>query len=81
MAIISLVLGALCLLFASEASVWPVRLAVLIGILPGLVAIELLLRAVLSVFSPQREQLEPTLLARSFVADMLRWPPQPWLAA
>jgi regulator of protease activity HflC (stomatin/prohibitin superfamily) len=79
-AIISLVLGALCLLFASDASVWPVRLAVLIGILPGVVAIELLLRAVLSVFSPRREQLEPTLLARSFVADMLRWPPQPLLA-
>lgn len=79
-AIISLVLGALCLLFAAETSVWPVRLAVLVGILPGLVAIELLLRAVLSVFSPQREQLEPTLLARSFVADMLRWPPQPLLA-
>ncbi|RON93001.1 protease modulator HflK [Pseudomonas fluorescens] len=78
-AIISLVVGALCLLFASEASVWPVRLAVLIGILPGLVAIELLLRAVLSVFSPRREQLEPMLLARSFVADMLRWPPQPLL--
>lgn len=79
-AIISLVLGAMCLLFASETSVWPVRLAVLIGILPGLIAIELLLRAVLSVFSPRREQLEPTLLARSFVADMLRWPPQPLLA-
>ncbi|GGK10235.1 Regulator of protease activity HflC, stomatin/prohibitin superfamily [Pseudomonas koreensis] len=79
-AIISLVLGALCLLFASEASLWPVRLAVLIGILPGLVAIELLLRAVLSIFSPHRERLEPTLLARSFVADMLRWPPQPLLA-
>ncbi|KHA74612.1 membrane protein [Pseudomonas chlororaphis] len=79
-AIISLVLGALCLLFAGESTVWPVRVAVLIGILPGLVAIELLLRAVLSVFSPRRERLEPTLLARSFVADMLRWPPQPLLA-
>lgn len=79
-AIISLILGALCLLFAAETSVWPFRLAVLIGILPGLVAIELLLRAVLSVFSPQREQLEPTLLARSFVADMLCWSPQPLLA-
>lgn len=79
-AIISLVLGALCLLFAGENAVWPVRVAVLIGILPGLVAIELLLRAALSVFSPRREQLEPTLLARSFVADMLRWPPQPLLA-
>jgi regulator of protease activity HflC (stomatin/prohibitin superfamily) len=79
-AIICLVLGALCLLFASEESIWPVRLAVLIGLLPGLVAVELLLRAVLSLFSPQREQLEPALLARSFVADMLRWPPQPLLA-
>ncbi|UVL01448.1 protease modulator HflK [Pseudomonas sp. B21-048] len=79
-AIICLVLSALCLLFGSESSVWPVRLAVLIGLLPGLVAIEWLLRAVLSLFSPRREQLEPALLARSFVADMLRWPPQPLLA-
>ncbi|WP_367375800.1 protease modulator HflK [Pseudomonas lini] len=79
-AIICLVLSALCLLFGSETSVWPVRLAVLIGLLPGLVAVELLLRAVLSLFSPRREQLEPALLARSFVADMLRWPPQPLLA-
>ncbi|CAI8950429.1 Protease modulator HflK [Pseudomonas sp. IT-P253] len=78
--IICLVLSALCLLFGSETSVWPVRLAVLSGLLPGLVAVELLLRAVLSLFSPRREQLEPTLLARSFVADMLRWPPQPLLA-
>ncbi|WP_192562914.1 protease modulator HflK [Pseudomonas gozinkensis] len=79
-AIISLVLGALCLLFASDTAIWPVRLAVLIGILPGLVALELLLRALLSLFSPRREQLEPVLLARSFVADLLRWPPQPLLA-
>jgi regulator of protease activity HflC (stomatin/prohibitin superfamily) len=79
-AIISLVLGALCLLFAGENAVWPARVAVLIGILPGVVAIELLVRAVLSIFSPRRERLEPTLLARSFVADMLRWPPQPLLA-
>ncbi|NKF25367.1 protease modulator HflK [Pseudomonas sp. BGM005] len=79
-AIISLVLGALCLLFASDSAIWPVRLAVLIGILPGLVALELLLRALLSLFSPRREQLEPMLVARSFVADLLRWPPQPLLA-
>ncbi|WP_160108447.1 protease modulator HflK [Pseudomonas izuensis] len=78
--IISLVLGALCLLFGNETSIWPVRLAVLIGLLPGLVAVELLLRVVLSLFSPRREQLEPAMLARSFVADMLRWPPQPLLA-
>ncbi|MGH8386767.1 MAG: SPFH domain-containing protein [Pseudomonas sp.] len=79
-AIVSLVLGALCLLFGGEASVWPVRLAVLMGLLPGLVATELLLRSVLSLFSPRREQLEPVLMARSFIADLLRWPPQPLLA-
>lgn len=77
MAIISQILAAVCLLFGNETSVWPVRLAVLIGLLPGFVAFELLLRAVLSLFSPGRERLEPALLARSFVADMLRWPPQP----
>lgn len=79
-AIIVLVLGALCLLFAAETSIWPVRLAVLMGVLPGLVAVELLLRAVLSLFSPRRDSLEPTLLGRSVIADLLRWPPQPLLA-
>ena len=79
-AIICLVISALCLLFSSETAVWPARVAVLIGLLPGLVAAELLLRAVLSLFSPRRDQLEPPLLARSVVADMLRWPPQPLLA-
>ncbi|MCF4995284.1 protease modulator HflK [Pseudomonas syringae] len=79
-AIVSLVAGALCLLFATDSAIWPVRLAVLVGILPGLVALELLLRAVLSLFSPRRPTLEPTLLARSFIADLLRWPPQPLLA-
>lgn len=79
-AISCLLLSALCLLFANETSVWPVRLAVLIGLLPGLVAVEMLLRAVLSLFSPRQERLEPAMLARSFIADMLRWPPQPLLA-
>ena len=78
--IITLLISAWCLLFASETAVWPVRVAVFSAILPMSVAMELLLRAVLSVFSPRREQLEPTLLARSVIADMLRWPPQPWLA-
>ena len=79
-AISCLLLSALCLLFANETSVWPVRLAVLIGLLPGLVAVEMLLRAVLSLFSPRQERFEPAMLARSFIADMLRWPPQPLLA-
>ncbi|MCG6577242.1 protease modulator HflK [Pseudomonas sp. AF32] len=77
LAIIVLVLCALCLLFATQTSLWPVRMAVLVGVLPGVVAIELLLRALLSLFSPRRDSLEPTLLARSVIADLLRWPPRP----
>lgn len=76
-AIISLVLGAVSLLFSSDAALWPVRLAVLLGLLPALVALELLLRALLSLFSPRRESQEPRLLAHSMLADLLRWPPRP----
>lgn len=75
--ILCLVLAALCLLFAAADTLWPVRLAVLTGLLPALVALELILRALLSVFSPQREALEPRLIADSFLASLLRWPPRP----
>ncbi|MBX8605212.1 protease modulator HflK [Pseudomonas cichorii] len=74
-----LLLGALCLFFASVDRIWPPRLAVLIGILPTLVAIEFLLRAVLSFFAPRNERLEPRLMASSFMVDLLRWPPRPLL--
>lgn len=77
LAIIVLVLCALCLLFATQTSLWPVRLAVWVSVLPGVVAMELLLRALLSLFSPRRDSLEPTLLGRSVIADLLRWPPRP----
>ncbi|MGY2291588.1 protease modulator HflK [Pseudomonas sp. SDO528_S397] len=72
-----LVVSGICLLFASETSVWPVRLAVLVGVLPGLVALEFLLRGGLSLFSPRQARLEPRLIAHSFVAGLLRWPPRP----
>ncbi|MEQ7920878.1 protease modulator HflK [Xanthomonas sp. WHRI 1810A] len=75
-----LLIGALCLFFSSSERVWPARLAVLIGILPGVVALELLIRAALSVFSPRNERIEPRLMATSFVAGLLRWPPQPLVA-
>ncbi|WP_371368895.1 protease modulator HflK [Pseudomonas sp. QL9] len=65
------------LLFASAESVWPERLLVLIGLLPAAVALELILRALLSVFSPQRARLEPRLVGESLVAGQLRWPPRP----
>jgi regulator of protease activity HflC (stomatin/prohibitin superfamily) len=79
-AIGTLLIAAFCLFFSSADRVWPARLAVLIGLLPGLVAIELLIRALLSIFSPRNERLEPRLVASSFVAGLLRWPPRPLTA-
>ncbi|GAB0077413.1 protease modulator HflK [Pseudomonas syringae] len=80
MTLIVLLIGALCLFFSSADRVWPARLAVLIGLLPLGVALEFVLRAGLSVFSPRTALVEPRLLASSFVADLLRWPPRPLLA-
>ncbi|RMV63578.1 Band 7 protein [Pseudomonas coronafaciens pv. atropurpurea] len=80
MTIAVMLIGALCLFFSSADRVWPVRLAVLIGLLPMGVALELLLRAGLSVFSPRNPRVEPRLLASSFIADLLRWPPRPLMA-
>ncbi|WP_296184750.1 protease modulator HflK [Pseudomonas sp. UBA1879] len=80
MAIGTLLIAALCLFFSSVERVWPARLAVLIGLLPGLVAVELLIRALLSVFSPRNERLEPRLVASRFAAGLLRWPPRPLTA-
>ncbi|WP_297837957.1 protease modulator HflK [Pseudomonas sp.] len=79
-AIASLLLSALCLFFSTPDRLWPARLAVLVGLLPALVALELLLRALMSLFSPRNERIEPRLLASSFIAGLLRWPPQPLLA-
>ncbi|HXR02064.1 MAG TPA: protease modulator HflK, partial [Pseudomonas sp.] len=79
-AIGTLLIAALCLFFSSVDRVWPARLAVLIGLLPGLVALELLVRALLSIFSPRNERLEPRLVANSFAAGLLRWPPRPLMA-
>ena len=78
--ILTFLLSAVCLLFSSDDALWPARLAVLTGLLPAAVAIELILRAVAALFSPRRDKLEPRMIGQSFVAGMLRWPPQPLLA-
>lgn len=78
--ILCLLLSAVCLLFSSDDAQWPARLAVLTGLLPAAVAIELILRAIAALFSPRRDKLEPRMIGQSFVAGMLRWPPQPLLA-
>lgn len=72
-----LAIAVLCLFFAGPQSVWPLRLAVFAGVLPGLVAIELLLRAGFSMFNPQRPSLEPQIVADSLLAGLLQWPPRP----
>ena len=76
-AIVTLLLAAFGLFFSAEGNDWPARLAVLAGLLPALVALELMLRAVLSVFSPHQARLEPRLLADSVVAGLVRWHPHP----
>ena len=78
--ILTFLMSAVCLLFSSDDALWPARLAVLTGLLPAAVAVELILRAVAALFSPRRDKLEPRMIGQSFVAGMLRWPPQPLLA-
>lgn len=69
--------SAMCLFFSAEGSVWPSRLAMVLTLLPMLLAIEFLLRALLGMFTPQQAQTEPRLLANSALAELLRWPPRP----
>ncbi|WP_255556993.1 SPFH domain-containing protein [Sodalis sp. dw_96] len=66
-----------CLLFAAVASPWPGYLASLTGLLPALVALELMVRGALSLFNPRRERREPRLIGESMLAAQLRWPPRP----
>lgn len=76
-AIVTLILSAVCLSYASADRVWPLRVAVLSGLLPTIVALELITRALLSAFTPQRHSLEPSFFATSFMAELFRWPPKP----
>ncbi|QKJ86294.1 protease modulator HflK [Paramixta manurensis] len=78
MVILVLLLDALSLMFARGAAVWPAHLLILGGIVPGLVALELLLRALIAVFSPPRADEEPAFIAASLLASQLSWPPRPF---
>lgn len=71
------VLTIACLVCVDGERLWPARMAVLIGVLPGLVAIELLMRAVLAMFRPSRPREEPAIVARSLICGLLQWPPRP----
>jgi len=70
-------LGVPCLLFAGVVLPWPGYLASLTGLLPALVALELMVRGALSLFNPRRERQEPRAIGESMLAAQLRWPPRP----
>ncbi|MDP3295485.1 MAG: protease modulator HflK [Nevskia sp.] len=77
MPLLTLSLAAICLFFSRADSLWPARLAVLAGLLPAAVAAEFALRALLSLFTRRPPAEEPRLLADSYFARQLQWPPQP----
>ena len=72
-----LLLAALCLFLSDEKSIWPLRLAVVIGLVPAAIAVELMLRALLALFTPRNDRIEPALLADSLLISLLCWPPRP----
>jgi regulator of protease activity HflC (stomatin/prohibitin superfamily) len=74
---ISLLLSVAIPLVDSEWQ-WPLWLISGLVFLPAAIAVELLLRAVLSVFAPQNSQVEPELLATSLIVAMWRWPFEPF---
>ncbi len=75
---LTLLLCGAMLLVNSERQ-WPLQLLTWLAIVPAAIAVELLLRAVLSLFAPPHKQAEPELLATSLIAAMWRWPIQPFL--
>jgi regulator of protease activity HflC (stomatin/prohibitin superfamily) len=70
-------LSAMCLLLVNSSRSWPLRVAVLVSVLPGVLALELLLRALLSAFTPPAPQSEPELLVNSLFAGLWCWPLRP----
>jgi regulator of protease activity HflC (stomatin/prohibitin superfamily) len=77
-AILACVLGALCLIFDAPSRLWPARLAVCSGLIPAALALELLLRALLSSITRAPAAAEPAFLAQTFLARLFTWPPRPW---
>ncbi len=74
---LSLLLCVALLLVDSERQ-WPLPVISWLALLPAAIAVELLLRTLLTLFSPPHRQAEPELLATSLIAAMWRWPIQPF---
>ncbi|MGN6773355.1 MAG: protease modulator HflK [Rhizobiaceae bacterium] len=73
--IVMFLVSALCLFASRTGGTWPRRLAVIAGLLPLIIALELIVRAVIGIFQPMRQYREPRPVATSLTADLLRWPP------
>jgi regulator of protease activity HflC (stomatin/prohibitin superfamily) len=68
-------LSGIALFFSAEGSLWPTRFALLAGLWPAALAVEWLVRVAASLFSRRNERTEPALLASTWVAAVLTWPP------
>jgi regulator of protease activity HflC (stomatin/prohibitin superfamily)/uncharacterized membrane protein len=71
-----LVLSCFCLFLSARGSGLPIKLLAALGGFVALVGLEFLFRAIASMFRPQNDSREPTLIATSLVAGTLQWPPQ-----
>lgn len=76
-ALATLLLVATSLFGARGDARWPLWLAHALVLLPGAIALEVLLRLVLSLFTRRPPHQEPELLGDSFIARQLQWPPRP----
>jgi regulator of protease activity HflC (stomatin/prohibitin superfamily) len=77
-AILTLTLGAIALIFSSDTRAWPQRLAVLSGIVPAAIALELFMRAVYSAITRAATDAEPPYLTDTILARLFTWPPRPF---
>jgi regulator of protease activity HflC (stomatin/prohibitin superfamily) len=76
-AVFTLTLGAVSLIFSADARLWPQRVAVLSGVVPAALALELLMRALYSALTRSPKDTEPAYLADTFIARLFTWPPRP----
>ncbi|WP_208247420.1 protease modulator HflK (plasmid) [Rhizobium sp. T1470] len=74
-----LVMSCFCLFLSARGSGLSVKLLAALGGFIALVGLEFLLRAIVSMFRPQNNNREPSLITNSLVANLLQWPPQPWI--
>lgn len=77
--ILVLVTSCFCLYLSARGSSLSVELLAALGGFIALIGLEFLLRAIVSMFRPQNENHEPSLITNSYVASLLQWPPQPWI--